>query len=163
VTRSTGLLAAALTAALAIFAVVAPAQTRLTPPEVEALAAVAPVLGSSGATGIRTAILDGDPSPPGPYTIALSGPPSTRIAAHRHRDGRTAVVVAGTWHFGYGARARDAALRALPPGSFYAEPANAMHFARTGAEPALVYISGFGPSDTVYAEAAADPRGEPHR
>lgn len=160
--RNAGLLIA-LIAAVALPAAMAPGQTRLTPPEVEALAAAAPVSGTSGAAGIRTAILDGDPSRPGPYTIALSVPPNTRIAAHRHRDDRTAVVVAGTWHFGYGAPARDGALRALPPGSFYAEPANAMHFARTGAEPALVYISGFGPSDTVYAEAATDPRGEPHQ
>lgn len=158
--RNAGFLVA-LIAAVALPAVIAPAQTRLTPPEVEALAAAALVSGTSGAAGIRTAILDGDPSRPGPYTIALSVPPNTRIAAHRHRDGRTAVVVAGTWHFGYGAPARDDAFKALPPGSFYDEPAEMMHFARTGSEPALVYISGFGPSDTVYGEAAADPRGKP--
>jgi uncharacterized RmlC-like cupin family protein len=33
--------------------------------------------------------------PPGPYTIALQVPPNTRIAAHRHRDERVAVVVSG--------------------------------------------------------------------
>jgi quercetin dioxygenase-like cupin family protein len=157
VSRFSGLLAASAAAALAV---VASAQTRLTPPEVAALAAPAAVSGTSGAAGIRTAVLAGDPSRPGPYTIALSVPPNTRIAAHRHRDDRTAVVVAGTWYLGYGAPAREGAFKALPPGSFYAEPANAMHFARTGAEPALVYISGLGPSDTVYAEAATDPRGE---
>jgi hypothetical protein len=157
VSRFSGLLAAVATA---VIAVVASAQTRLTPREIEALAAAAPVSGTSGAAGIRTAILAGDPSRPGPYTIALSVPANTHIAAHRHRDDRTAVVVAGTWYFGYGAPARDGAFKTLPPGSFYAEPSNAMHFARTGPEPALVYISGFGPSDTVYAEAATDPRGE---
>lgn len=160
-TRSARLLAVSFTTAFTMPVGVAPAETRLTPPEVEALAAPAPVSGTSGAAGIRTAVLAGDPSQPGPYTIALKVPPNTRIAAHRHRDGRTAVVVAGTWYFGYGPSARDDAFKALPPGSFYDEPADMMHFARTGPEPALVYISGFGPSDTVYAEAAADPRGKP--
>lgn len=160
-TRSASLLAASIAAAIAMPAAVASAQIRLTPSEVESLAATAPVSGTSGAAGIRTAVLAGDPSRPRPYTIALRVPPNTRIAAHRHRDARTAVVVAGTWYFGYGGSARDDAVKALPPGSFYDEPANMMHFARTGREPAVVYISGFGPSDTVYAEAAADPRREP--
>jgi hypothetical protein len=46
----------------------------------------------------------------------------------------------------------------LLPGSFYTEPAGVMHFARTDSEPAVVYIYGYGPTDTKYADATADPR-----
>ena len=41
----------------------------------------------------------------------------------------------------------------MEPGSFYTEPADAPHFD----EPATVYITGFGPTDTHYIDAAADP------
>jgi len=64
-------------------------------------------------------------------------------------------VVSGMWHFGYGPKADDALRKPLPPGSFYTEPAGVPHFARTGPEGAHVYITGYGPTDTVYAEPAA--------
>jgi hypothetical protein len=64
-----------------------------------------------------------------------------------------ATVVSGTWHLGYGDRFNSEALKTLPPGSVYSEPAGANHFAQTGAEPVLVAISGFGPTDTKYVEA----------
>jgi hypothetical protein len=41
-------------------------------------------------------------------------------------------------------------LRTLPAGSFYTEPADDPHFARTGPEGAVVLIAGVGPTDTVY-------------
>jgi hypothetical protein len=67
------------------------------------------------------------------------------------------VVVAGTWFFGYGTVADDAALRTLPAGSFYTEPAGAAHFAMTKDEPVEIMITGYGPSDTQYIEPANDP------
>jgi quercetin dioxygenase-like cupin family protein len=80
------------------------------------------------------------------------------IAAHTHRDNRSAVVVSGTWFFGYGPVNDPASLKALGPGSFYTEPAGQAHFARTGDQAAVVYITGVGPSDTHYLDAAQDPR-----
>ncbi len=127
---------------------------RLAPADIAALPALGAGAGTSGVAGIRTRILSGDPTRAGLYTIALEVPANTRIAAHRHRDDRTATVIAGTWYFGYGDRADDAAARALPPGSFYAEPADVAHFAHTGATPVTVYITGVGPTDTRYVERA---------
>jgi hypothetical protein len=68
-----------------------------------------------------------------------------------------ATVVSGTWKFGYGDRFEEQALKVLPPGSVYSEPGGVSHFAQTGAEPVLVEISGFGPTDTHYM----DPKDEP--
>jgi len=132
--------------------------TRLSPTEIEALDQGGATAGTSGVAGIRTTVLYGDPTRPGPYTIALRVPPNTRIAAHRHRDERTAVVVAGVWRFGYGRKANEALVKTLPPGSFYSEPAGVEHFAMTGPEGASVYISGFGPASTSYVEAAHAPK-----
>jgi quercetin dioxygenase-like cupin family protein len=133
-------------------------QLRLSPPEIDGLVQGGATAGTSGVTGIRTTVLYGDPTKAGPYTIALRVPPNTRIAAHGHRDDRTAVVVAGVWRFGYGRKADEALVKTLPPGSFYSEPAGVAHFAMTGPEGATVYISGFGPTSTNYVEAGDTPK-----
>ena len=38
------------------------------------------------------------------------------------------------------------------------EPGGDAHFARTGDELAVIYITGVGPTDTHYLEKSADPR-----
>jgi quercetin dioxygenase-like cupin family protein len=133
-------------------------EIRLTPAEMTALATHAAGTGTSGITGIVTTVLAGDPGKAGPYTIRLSVPAHTRIAPHAHRDERAAVVVSGTWYFGYGRTVTDAGKKSLPQGSFYSEPAGVAHFAETKDEPVVVYITGYGPSDTVYVNPADDPR-----
>lgn len=145
-----GIAAAAL---LLIAAAPADTQRRLSAQEALALPVVAAGGGTSGLRTIETRLLKGDPAGPGLYTISIKVPPNTRIAAHTHRDDRTAVVVAGVWHFGYGPAATEAATRALAPGGFYTEPADDPHFAWTGPEGATVYITGTGPTDTRYIGA----------
>ena len=108
-------------------------------------------------SGVQTTVLSGDPNAPGPYAIEIRVPPHTRIAAHRHRDNRTAIVVSGEWHFGYGEEASEAATTTLGPGGFYTEPASVAHFAFTGDAPTVVYITGQGPTDTKYVNPADDP------
>jgi pimeloyl-ACP methyl ester carboxylesterase/uncharacterized RmlC-like cupin family protein len=132
-------------------------QARLSKAQVDALARGGASTGTSGVGGIETTVLSGNPAAPGPYAIEIRVPAHTRIAAHSHRDNRTALVVAGEWHFGYGDTANDAATRALEPGSFYTEPADDAHFAFTGAQPAVVYITGQGPTDTTYVVARDSP------
>jgi uncharacterized RmlC-like cupin family protein len=139
-------------ATLLLVAAAAPAglERRLTVQEIGALPVVMAGPGTSGLRTIETRLLKGNPSQRGLYTIAIKVPPNTRIAAHTHGDDRTAVVVRGVWHFGYGSAARDEATRRLGPGSFYTEPGGDPHFAWTGPEGASVFITGMGPSDTRY-------------
>jgi quercetin dioxygenase-like cupin family protein len=133
-------------------------QLRLDPKDIATLSKNRAGAGTSGVAGIRTTRLSGDPAAAGPYTIALRVPAHTVIAAHTHRDDRSAVVVSGTWWFGYGpANTRDR-LKALGPGSFYTEPGGQPHFARTGDQAVIVYITGMGPTDTRYLDASAAPR-----
>lgn len=133
---------------------------RMTASEIAQHPALGAIAGTSGLAGIRTVVLAGDPAQSGMYAIELLVPAHTRIAAHRHRDDRTAVVVSGTWHFGYGRTANDTGSRSLGPGSFYTEPANTSHFARTENEPVAVIITGNGPTDTRY-ESPAHPDAAP--
>jgi pimeloyl-ACP methyl ester carboxylesterase/quercetin dioxygenase-like cupin family protein len=130
---------------------------RMTPNEVRTNQTGSENIGSSLLAGVSTKVLFGDPSKAGFYTIVLSVPANTRIAAHTHRDDRMATVVSGTWRFGYGERFDQQALKTLPPGSVYSEPGGVAHFAQAGAEPVLVEISGFGPTDTRYVDRKGDP------
>jgi quercetin dioxygenase-like cupin family protein len=135
-----------------------PAEIRITPDEFELGTVSAPGPGTSGVAGIRTMVLKGNPTKPGLYTILLSVPPHTRIAAHRHPDDRIATVVSGTWYFGYGREFDAARLRALPAGSFYTEPPGRDHFAETRDSAVMVQISGVGPTGTTYVRTEDAPR-----
>ena len=131
---------------------------RRTPPAEFEFSARHTGTGTSAVAGIRTVTLKGNPDSAGLYTIMLHVPANTRIAAHDHPDDRVATVVSGTWYFGYGNKFDAAALKPLPPGSYYTEPPNRAHFAETRDEPVVVQITGFGPSATEYVDPASDPR-----
>ena len=133
------------------------AQLRLTPSEIDAFPEAGPGAGTSGVAGVQSTVLSGDPTRPGPYTIEIRVPPHVTIAAHDHRDERSAVVVSGEWYLGYGPTATESAVKLLPPGSFYTEPAGDPHFAMTREQPAVVYISGFGPTSTTYIDPSDAP------
>src|SRR2546422_8999984 len=133
-------------------------EMRMTPAEIRASAIDSNQIGSSGLAGVHTKVLFGDPAKEGFYTILLFVPAHTTIQAHSHRDNRMAAVVSGEWHLGYGAHFDAKSLKTLPPGSVYSEPGGDNHFARTGADPVIVQISGYGPTDTHYFDAANDPR-----
>ena len=112
--------------------------------------------GTSGASGIQTVVVTGDPGKPGLYTLLLRVAPNVRIQAHAHRDDRVATVVSGTWYFAYGERFSEAALQALGPGSVYTEPPDVPHFAMTK-EQVVLQITGVGPSSTTYVDPRNDP------
>lgn len=132
-------------------------EMRMSPAEVAARSVDDTRAGGSGLATVHTKVLYGDPSKAGFYSIILSVPAGTTIQAHSHRDDRIATVVSGTWHFGYGEHFDVEALKKLPPGSVYSEPGGAHHFARTESEPAILQISGYGPSDTHYFDPANEP------
>jgi uncharacterized RmlC-like cupin family protein len=75
---------------------------------------------------------------------------NTQVRAHVHRDNRSVTVVSGTWRMGYGPKFDEGALKALPPGSVYTEPAGQAHFSQTGDEAVVILVTGYGPSDTKF-------------
>lgn len=150
------------TAALCLGAGLAAAQSlpemRMTPVEMRASVLDRNQIGSSGAAGVHTKVLFGDPAQAGFYSILLFVPAHTTILAHSHRDDRVATVVSGEWHFGYGDHFDAKQLKTLSPGSVYSEPGGRNHFGRTEADPVIVQVSGYGPTDTRYFDPANDPR-----
>jgi len=131
---------------------------RLTLSDIQGAPAIQGGTGTSEKGGIQTVILKGNPNQSGLYTIVLRIPAHTKIAAHDHPDDRVASVLSGTWYFGYGEQFAEEHLKALPVGSVYTEPPSRPHFAETRDEAVVLEITGFGPSGTVYVDAAKDPR-----
>jgi quercetin dioxygenase-like cupin family protein len=133
--------------------------TRLTPPEIHW-----PAVGGNEAPGssmqgaVQSLIIYGDASKADLYSIMFKVGPNATIPAHWHPDNRSCFVMEGVWYFGYGEKFNKAALKALPPGSHYTEPANVHHFADTESEGATVECTSFGPSGTTYVNPSDDPR-----
>ena len=107
--------------------------------------------------GLEQADLIGDSTKPGPYVQRVRYPANFVNPPHSHPEERTYTVISGTWYVGWGTKLDESKLLALPPGSFYTEPAGDAHFAFTGAQPAVVYITGQGPTDTTYVVASDAP------
>ena len=123
---------------------------RMTAEKIAAQVPGGPGAGSSGVAGIRTVVLAGEPTNAGPYTIRLSVPAHTRIEAHSHRDERSATVFPA-----HGSSVTAPASTPRPSSrfrraAFTPSPPGRMHFAETGAEPVVLHISGYGPTDTKY-------------
>lgn len=137
-------------------------ELRLTPAEIKNGTADNNQIGSSKLPGVHTRVIFGDPSKAGFYTILLFVPPHTTIQSHSHRDDRMATVVSGEWRLGYGSHFDASLLKILPPGSVYSEPGGDNHFAQTNAEPVVVEISGYGPTDTRYFDPIDDPSAGKH-
>ena len=109
--------------------------------------------GGLAMAGMEQANLVGDPSKPGPYTLRLKFPAGYKLAPHTHPDSREVTILSGTWYTGYGEKFDEAALKALPAGSFYTEPASIPHFVAVQ-EPVLIQVSGTGPSGRVFVKPA---------
>src|SRR5688572_17975574 len=101
--------------------------------------------------GMTQANLVGDPAKPGPYTIRLTFPDGYKLAPHSHPDAREVTILSGTWLTGYGKTFDAAALKELPAGSFYTEPANLPHFVQTKGA-VVIQVSGIGPSTRVFVD-----------
>jgi hypothetical protein len=107
--------------------------------------------------GMGQANLVGDPAKPGPYTIRLRFPDGYKLAPHFHPDAREVTILSGTWLTGYGEKFDEAALKVLPAGSFYTEPAKLPHFVQTKG-PVLIQVTGTGPSSRVFVNPADNPK-----
>lgn len=105
--------------------------------------------------GMDMAILAGDMAKPGLYAARIRIPGQLRIPPHVHPEDRVVVVLAGTLHIGFGERFDPALMKALPPGSFFVEPAGKPHFAWAQGADVIVQVSGIGPSGTVYLSPSA--------
>ena len=107
--------------------------------------------------GVRMAILEGDPTQPGPFTIRFRFPDGFRVGPHWHTQTEHATVISGVLHLGMGDRFDRSTTRALPAGTFGFWPAGTRHFAWMEGET-ILQLHGQGPWTVTYVDPADDPR-----
>lgn len=111
--------------------------------------------------GSQGAVLAGNPSQPGPFTLRVRLPAKFRIAPHRHPVDERLTVLSGTLCFA-AATARTVArdTSCIGPGTFRLMPANVVH--SDWAPVAVEYqIEALGPFDLTYVNPNDDPRQRP--
>jgi len=109
------------------------------------------------APGAKVAILEGDPSKDGFFTMRLLLPDGYRVAPHWHPKVERLTIISGTLNLGTGDRFDATATRALPAGTYSSMPPKMTHFAWTTGETVL-QLSSIGPWQVIYVDPADDPR-----
>jgi len=106
--------------------------------------------------GAKLAVLDGNPSGPGAYTVRLKMPDGYQIKPHTHPTAEHVTVLGGTFHVGMGRTFDTSGGSAVAPGGFGTMPAHTAHFAWTSGET-IVQIHGMGPFALTYVNPSDDP------
>src|SRR5208282_1755884 len=76
---------------------------------------------------VRLAVVVGQPSEPGPYTIRVKVPHDVKLMPHRHPEDRVYTVISGVFYIGLGEQFDAAKLQAFPPGSVVVLPGGTAH------------------------------------
>ena len=113
--------------------------TIVTPSQVHWTAGTGPMAGA------QVAVISGDPSKPGPYTMRLRLPDGGKFPPHFHGDIENVTVLQGTVLVGIGDKVDPAKMIALPAGSFVSVPAGLHHYAAAKGDT-IIQIHGMGPS-----------------
>lgn len=115
--------------------------------------------------GAEIAVLEGDPTKPGPYAIRLKFPEHYAIPAHSHPTNEHVVVTSGALVFGMGdvLDSHSGTNTTLRVGGFVDAPANVNHFAFTRDEATTIVLYGEGPVEFNYVNPNDDPRRHPKR
>ena len=108
--------------------------------------------------GAQLAMIEGDPSKPGmPFAFRVRFPDGYKVMPHWHPTDEKVVVLQGSLGVGMGNKFDPAAGHELPSGSYAVMPSGMRHYAWSNGET-VIQISGLGPFEIHYVNAADDPR-----
>ncbi|MGE0043804.1 MAG: cupin domain-containing protein [Vicinamibacterales bacterium] len=102
----------------------------------------------------RLALLAGQPSEPGPYTIRVKVPHGVKLMPHWHPEDRVYTVISGLFYIGLGDEFRADVLRAYPPGAVIVLPGGTSHFHWAKSGEYITQITANGPLGLEYVDAA---------
>jgi len=106
--------------------------------------------------GAQIAVLEGDPTAAGTFTIRLKLPNGYKIPPHTHPTVENVTVLKGTFFAGMGEQFSEANLKAFPRDAFASIPANHAHYAMARGQT-IVQVHGLGPFVLTYVNPADDP------
>ncbi|MFY9950163.1 MAG: cupin domain-containing protein [Candidatus Sulfotelmatobacter sp.] len=109
---------------------------------------------------VLLAVVVGEPSQAGPYTIRVRVPHGVKLMPHRHPEDRVYTVISGVFYIGLGDQFNPDELQAYPPGSVIVLPGNTSHFHWAKSSEYITQVSAIGPLGLEYLNAKDDPRNQ---
>ena len=106
----------------------------------------------------RLAVVVGQPSEPGLYTMRVRVPHGVKLMPHRHPEDRVYTVISGVFYIGLGDQFNPDKLQAYPPGSVLFLPGNTSHFHWAKSSEYVTQVTANGPLGLEYISAKDDPR-----
>lgn len=106
----------------------------------------------------RLAVMVGDPTKPGPYTIRVKLPSGEKLMPHRHPEDRVYTVISGVFYIGLGDHFDGEKLVAYPPGAVVVLPGDTPHFHWARSGEYVTQVSAIGPLGLEYLDEKDDPR-----
>jgi hypothetical protein len=110
--------------------------------------------------GAKMAVVKGDPSKAGDFTVRVKMPANYAVPPHHHPGDETVRVMgAGTLSYGMGDKLDRSNVGSLTKGYHVTMAAGMNHYVFT-TDPIEVQVSGAGPFQIIYVDPADDPRGK---
>ena len=106
----------------------------------------------------RLAIVVGDPTEPGLYTIRVKLPSGVKLMPHWHPEDRIYTVISGVFYIGLGEHFDSDKLEAYPPGAVVVLPGRTPHFHWARSGEYVTQVSAIGPLGLEYLDQKDDPR-----
>jgi quercetin dioxygenase-like cupin family protein len=107
--------------------------------------------------GVQLAVLEGDPSKEGPFTVRLMMPANYTIPPHTHPTAEHVTVIEGNLYMGTTSMINRNGAMQLRKGGYAIMPANFTHYAFSRGKT-IVQVHGVGPFAINYIKPADDPR-----
>ena len=107
---------------------------------------------------VRLAVIVGQPSEAGPYTIRVRVPHGVKLMPHRHPEDRVYTVISGVFYIGLGEQFDGDKMMAYPPGAVVVLPGNTWHFHWAKSGEYVTQVMAIGPLGLEYRDLKDDPR-----
>lgn len=108
-------------------------------------------------SGVKMAVVSGDPGRKGTFTIRLKMPADYAVPPHSHPTNEVVKVLSGKVHYGMSAKLNMAEAKTLAAGRSVVMKAKMNHWVHAPA-PAIVQVRGMGPFQITYVDPKDDPR-----
>jgi quercetin dioxygenase-like cupin family protein len=109
---------------------------------------------------VRLAVIVGDPSKDGLYTIRVKVPHGVRLMPHAHPEDREYTVISGVFYIGLGDEFDADKLEAYSPGTVIVLPGNTPHFHWAKSGEYITQVTAIGPLGLEYVNRDDDPRSD---
>ncbi len=110
--------------------------------------------------GIRGAVLYGDPTKDGLFSMRFKLPKGYRVPPHTLSKAGLFTVISGTFRIGMGGKADPSKAKSMPAGSFIALAPGTPHFVAVD-EETVVQLNNIGPWLIIYIDPKDDPSRKP--